>query len=295
MTERPAPEAAPRGLPRDAARARRPEIALPEGAWVIADLHLDPADEHGAAALFAFLERIEGAPLLLVLGDLFDAWVGDAHLAFPGARRVARALARLEAAGTGVEIVHGNRDFLLGEGFARASGARVRPFGLVGRLEAGAKRGPDGFGGERPAEAERARRVLFVHGDELSTLDRPYQRLRRVLRSPPVLALAPRVPRRLALSLARRLRGASRAAVAAKPSATTALQADAARFLAEREGCATLVCGHAHRFREERLAGDVRWLVLDAFGAARDALVVQAGALVPTISRPPAESGATEP
>jgi UDP-2,3-diacylglucosamine hydrolase len=169
---------------------------------------------------------------------------------------VCGALRRLVGSGTEIDVVPGNRDFLLDRHFERASGARVRAAGLVGVMAGGT-------------------RVLFLHGDELATRDRGYQRLRAVLRSRLVTTLAPRVPSIATRALARRLRRASRKAVEAKSGDVKALQADAVRARARAHAAAVLVCGHAHRFRDERLAQGPRWIVVDAFGGARDTLEIQ--------------------
>jgi cytidylate kinase len=240
-----------------------PEVALPCGSRVIADLHLDPRNAAGWEAFARFLDACAGAPALLVLGDLFEYWIGPAQAREPEyAQLLARIAARVRA-GTAVHVLHGNRDFLLGAAFERATLARVHPTGLVGRGDDGA-------------------RTLFLHGDELATRDVAYQRLRKVLRSPVVRGLAQVVPAPAARGVARALRKRSRTAVAGKQAAYVALQRDAAEAWCAASRSARLVCGHAHRFRDEALAGGGRWIVLDAFGGARDVLAIgPAGELVP--------------
>lgn len=238
---------------------RLPEVPLPAGALFVGDLHLDPAGDAGTAAFLAWLEGASGAPALVVLGDLFEYWVGPALLG--QARPVVEALRGAVERGTAVHLVPGNRDFLLDARFERATGARLHPHGFVGLAPGGA-------------------RVLVVHGDELCTLDRPYQRLRRVLRSAPMRAVAPRLPGAVSTFAARRLRAASKRAVSRKPSPAMEQQEAECRELLARHACTALVCGHAHRFRDERLDGGGRWLVVDAFGGERDTLEVGAdGAL----------------
>jgi cytidylate kinase/UDP-2,3-diacylglucosamine diphosphatase len=232
--------------------AALPEVSLAGCSLAVADLHLDPFDEAACGEFAAWTRELE-AQRLLVLGDLFDAWVGPAHESARGSRIVIEAFRRLVRAGHELLVLQGNRDFLLGPSFARASGARVFPDGLVGLLE----------GGER---------VLFLHGDELCTRDRAYQRLRRLTHSRLVQSLGPRLPLFLSRPIARRLRRASQRAVSLKPSAEKAIQPAAAQTQASTRGCAVLVCGHAHQARDETLADGRRWLILDAFGGRRDAL-----------------------
>jgi len=237
-----------------------PEIELAIGTLVVADLHLDTADEGGDLASFCiWLEGLEEVPRLVILGDLFEYWFGPAQEASPGASRVLDALARRVASGTRIDLVPGNRDFLLGQSFEARTGARVRREGFVGVLE------------------ESAVRALFLHGDVLCTADRGYQALRRVLRSGPVRWLGPRLPRSVGEALARHLRRASARAIAAKAPLEVQLQEEACRSVAGGNRCSTVVCGHAHLFRDDALEGGPRWLVLDAFGGERDALAVTAG------------------
>jgi UDP-2,3-diacylglucosamine hydrolase len=235
--------------------AALPEVELPPGALLVADLHLDAeADGPDVVAFVAWLEGARDSPRIAILGDLFEYWIGPAQARSAGGARVLDALAACAAAGCPVEVVPGNRDFLLGEDLTRRTGARVHPEGFVGLTPAG--------------------RLLAIHGDVLCTADRGYQRLRRVLRSWPVRALGPRLPGPLARPLARRLRRASRRAVDRKAPLDTALKAEEAVRRLSGSGCGTLVCGHAHRHRDEALEGGGRLLVLDAFGGPRDTLVV---------------------
>ena len=223
---------------------------LEPGSVVVGDLHLDPARAEDAADFVAWVGALEG-PALVVVGDLFDAWVGRGHEDSPGGAAVIEAFRDATARGVAVHLLHGNRDFLLGESFERRSGARVHPDGMEVELGDGTH-------------------LLLVHGDELCTRDLAYQRLRRVLRSGPVIGLAERVPLALSQRVARRLRRASVAAVAAKPSAEKAMQEDAVRRLARERGAGIVLCGHAHRSRDERLSDGPRWIVLDAYGGRLD-------------------------
>ena len=231
----------------------RPEVALEAGTLVIGDLHLDLDREDLARAFAAWLDGLGEVPRLVVLGDFFEYWIGPAQAESPGGRIVLEALGRRHARGTAVDVVPGNRDFLLDRRFELETGARLHPSGFVAPLPGG-------------------QRALVIHGDELCTLDAGYQRLRRVLRSRPVRWASAQMPLWLGRRLARRLRRASREALETKPRAEAEQQPDAVRALTEAAGAALLVCGHAHEFRDERLPGGPRWLVVDAFGGARDCL-----------------------
>lgn len=239
-----------------------PEIELVEGARVIADLHLDLADPASVAPFLAFLAGLRDCPQLVVLGDLFDVWVGPAQMSAGEAPRVLGALAHLEKQGTKLYVVHGNRDFLLERRFAERVGASLLPDGFVGLLPGGG-------------------RMLCVHGDTLCTKDTGYQRLRSVLRSRSVLWLAPRLPFWFSRTVARRLRRASVRAIAAKLPDEKSIQRDAVAAAAREERASIVLCGHAHAFRDETV-GETRWIVLDAFGGRCDVLqVAKAGLELP--------------
>lgn len=234
------------------------ELELPVGSLVIADLHLDLEEDGAVAPFLRWLVEHAGAPRLVILGDLFEFWIGAAQADSAGGREVIAALRNATDGGTRIDIVPGNRDFLLDEDFARRTGCRLRHEGLTAVLAGGL-------------------RVLFLHGDELCTLDTAYQRLRRVIRSGPVRFLANHMPLFVTRAMARRMRVASRRAVSGKDPAEMAQQPDACRSRAAGEEAELVVCGHAHRFRDEDLGGGLRWMVLDAFGGKRDTLEVVSG------------------
>lgn len=235
------------------ARAEVPRVPCPAGVLVIGDLHLDLFEGDHAERFARWLDGLPPPPRLIILGDLFEFWVGRHQQRVGGARRVLASLRGLVERGTPVDVLHGNRDFLLGQHFVRASGCAIRPAGLCGELADGS-------------------RTLFLHGDELCTLDHSYQRFKRVMRSRPARWLAACLPLALQRLGAARLRRASaRAAARPRASELRALQASAAAREAAQQGASQLVCGHAHAFRDDPLPGGGRWLVIDAWGGARDA------------------------
>ena len=91
--------------------------------WFASDLHLDPSTPDIAARFLRFLGGpARGAHSLFLLGDLFEAWVGDDDPE-PAHRDVIAAIAALARGGTLVYVMRGNRDFLIGERFCADSGA----------------------------------------------------------------------------------------------------------------------------------------------------------------------------
>jgi UDP-2,3-diacylglucosamine hydrolase len=130
----------------------------------ISDLHLD-ASRPGITRLFLeFLENeASKADALYILGDLFEAWIGDDASDAVG-DAVAEALAKLHARGVPCFYIHGNRDFLLGDAYARRARMTLLPDPSLVEI-----------GGET---------VLLMHGDTLCTDDAPYQAFRRQTHDP---------------------------------------------------------------------------------------------------------------
>ncbi|MDF3008285.1 MAG: UDP-2,3-diacylglucosamine hydrolase, partial [Enterobacter kobei] len=117
----------------------------------IADLHLQTEEPAITAGFLRFLAgTAQKADALYILGDLFEAWIGDDD-PNPLHRQIAAALKALTDSGVPVYFLHGNRDFLLGQRFARESGMTLLPEEKVLEL----------YG----------KRLLILHGDTLCTDD----------------------------------------------------------------------------------------------------------------------------
>ncbi|MCA8952903.1 MAG: UDP-2,3-diacylglucosamine diphosphatase [Planctomycetes bacterium] len=217
-------------------------------AFLISDLHV-PAD--GGRALhnldLALAAAVAERSRLFVLGDLFDSYVTKRQIEVGSWRLVAERLRAVVAAGVAVDVLRGNRDFLLGPEFEAASGARLHDGGVRVRLG-----GVD---------------TLLLHGDELCQNDLPYQRAKRWLRSAPTRAIARRLPLALALKAAARARRRS-AAVIASGDQTRFLPTRAAVEAAFAIGVERLVFGHIHR-QATGPFGAGRYWVLPAFDAER--------------------------
>lgn len=204
---------------------------------LISDLHLHPGDPELSARFLDWLDdRAGGAEALYILGDFFDAWIGDDLLDLGDAdptghadlaRRVVRVLRRLSDAGTALFLMHGNRDFLLGDRFASEAGATLLSDPSVVVL-----------GGER---------ALLMHGDSLCTRDTAYQAFRSQARDPAwqqqILAMP--IPDRLAL--ARSLREQSGEATSNKAEAIMDVTPGEVVRVMQAHGVNTLIHGHTHR------------------------------------------------
>lgn len=203
------------------------------------DLHLAPARPATAAAFHAWARGpAREAGSVRILGDLFDAWIGDEGIDEPFAAAVVASLRSIADAGVELGVMHGNRDFLLGPRFARASGATLLPDREV--VDAGGVR------------------TLILHGDDLCTDDADYQRYRAWARD------ANRTRRFLALpwpvrrAVAAWMRRRSRMATRNKPDAIMDVNARAVEQAFRDSGVARMVHGHTHRPASHRHEVDGR-------------------------------------
>lgn len=211
---------------------------------LLSDLHLDAGSPRTFEAFAAHL-RHTPADAVLILGDLFDVWLGDDARTRPFERQcvelLAEASCRLQ-----LGLMPGNRDFLLG----RATLAECGAFGLA----------------DPTVLCAWGRRVLLTHGDALCLEDVEYQRFRAEVRRPAwcEATLTRSLPEREAL--ARAIRGASQERKRGMPDPDLWADVDRAAAIAWLRGAAAseLIHGHTHRPGRSALApGLVRHVLSD--------------------------------
>lgn len=195
---------------------------------LLSDLHLAPERPASVAAFEAFARGpARDAAAVYVMGDLFDAWVGDEQCADPFGRGVVAALRGISDAGVPVYVARGNRDFLLGDAFAAAAGATLLPEQTLVDL-----------GGTS---------TLLSHGDEFCTDDVDYQRYRTLTRDPRHQRRLLRLPYVARKWIAKWLRRKSHAATARKPESILDVNAAAIDAAFRRYDVARMIHGHTHR------------------------------------------------
>ncbi|MFJ4157563.1 UDP-2,3-diacylglucosamine diphosphatase [Pseudomonas sp. NPDC089752] len=194
---------------------------------LISDLHLQ---EERPDITRAFLDLLDGrarhAKALYILGDFFEAWIGDDAMT-PFQQSICQALRQLSDSGTAVYLMHGNRDFLLGQDFCKAAGCTLLADPSVISL-----------GGEQ---------VLLMHGDTLCTRDVGYMKMRRYLRNPLTLWILRHLPLSTRHKLARKLRSESRSQTRMKATDIVDVTPEEVPKVMAAHGVKTLVHGHTHR------------------------------------------------
>jgi UDP-2,3-diacylglucosamine hydrolase len=194
---------------------------------LISDLHLE---EGRPDITRAFLDLLGGrareAQSLYILGDFFEAWIGDDAMS-PFQRSICEALRALSDSGTQVFLMHGNRDFMIGNAFCKAAGCTLLADPSVVQ-----------FNGEP---------VLLMHGDSLCTRDEAYQKMRRYLRNPLTLWVLRHLPLSTRHTLARKLRNESKAQTRMKANDIVDVTPEEIPRIMREFGVKTLIHGHTHR------------------------------------------------
>lgn len=216
-------------------------------ALFVSDLHLTDSRPQANERFIAFVERTaRAADALYVLGDLFEYWIGDDDLGEPFNAVMAGFFRSLTSGGVAVHVMHGNRDFLLGERFCAATGAALL---------------------DDPAVVPLGEPTLLMHGDTLCTDDLDYQAWRRTARSPEwqrEFLSRPVEERRRVVG---GLREKSREVVQAKAADIMDVNEEAVREAFRRHGVRRLIHGHTHRPGRHRHEVDgvacERWVLPD--------------------------------
>ncbi|KAF6664515.1 UDP-2,3-diacylglucosamine diphosphatase [Pantoea anthophila] len=190
----------------------------------IADLHLCQEEPAITAGFLHFLQReAPHCDALYILGDLFEAWIGDDD-PNPLHQQVASALRALPVP---VYFIHGNRDFLVGRRFARASGMTLLP--------------------EEQVLTLYGHRLLIMHGDTLCTDDAGYLRFRAKVHNPWIQRLFLALPLWVRKRIAARMRADSKQANQHKSQSIMDVNQDAVVATMQRHQVPLLIHGHTHR------------------------------------------------
>ena len=210
--------------------------------YFISDLHLDPGRPWVTRALEDFLQPRRDCDALYILGDLFEAWIGDDDDS-PLASRVRHLLKAFTDGGPKLYLMPGNRDFLLGERFSRSVGGELLPDPSVVDLY-----------GEP---------TLLMHGDSLCIDDTDYQAFRQKVRDPAWQAAV--LGRGLAerRSLARQLREMSGELKSNKPEDIMDADPSEVTRVMTRHRAGQIIHGHTHRPGRHCEPAGTRWVLGD--------------------------------
>ena len=192
----------------------------------ISDLHLD---ESRIDLLHRFeqlcVDESRRVDAIYILGDLFEIWIGDDDESAVADR--VKDTIRTASQSAQVFLVHGNRDFLIGESFADDCGARLLADPIVVEID--------------------DRQVLIAHGDQYCTGDIAYQQMRNLFRSDDWQQHFLSQPIEERRQFAQSLRAKSAEEQQNKPENITDVTLESVRAAMDEFGCNTLIHGHVHR------------------------------------------------
>jgi len=195
--------------------------------YYVADLHLDNKRPDIIRAFVIFLnEKAAHADELYLLGDIFEAWIGD-DAAPAELQPVYTALTSLSQAGVRIFFQHGNRDFLVSQNFADRVGAELLPELHILTTVHG--------------------QTLLLHGDQLCLDDVDYQAFRTLVRNPAWQAEFLEKPIASRVSIAQQLRAASREQGAQKATEITDVSPHAIKQMMHEQNAPLMIHGHTHR------------------------------------------------
>ena len=193
----------------------------------ISDLHLAPERPAVTRAFLSFLrDQASEAEALYILGDLFEAWVGDDDPTELAAQ-VQSSLSELSQSGVKLYIQHGNRDFLIGRRFIQRCGAELLA--------------------DEHLVQHQGQTALVMHGDSLCTDDVDYQRFRRKARNPIYKWCLSHLPLKRRQKLASDWRAKSMSANGNKASAIMDVNSAAVDAVMAKHQIQVLIHGHTHR------------------------------------------------
>ncbi|MBO6811199.1 MULTISPECIES: UDP-2,3-diacylglucosamine diphosphatase [Marinobacter] len=193
----------------------------------ISDLHLEESRPDITEAFLGFLNgTASGVDQLYILGDFFEAWIGDDERT-PLQEQIAAALRKLRDSGTDIFLMHGNRDFLIGEDFCKRAGATLLDDPTVIDLH--------------------GTPTLLMHGDSLCTADVEYQKFRANMRNPQWQQMILQRPLEDRQQMARQLREISMAKNQGKEEFIMDVTPEEVIKDMEAHGVQHMIHGHTHR------------------------------------------------
>jgi len=198
-------------------------------ALFISDLHLCKSRPDIIQAFLAFLQANSSQEYtLFILGDFFEYWAGDDDINTPFHQTICQAINKVTASGTKVFLMHGNRDFLIGEHFASACNLSILS--------------------DPTMIKHKDQQILLSHGDALCTDDADYQAMRTQFRNHDWQAAFLSQPLSKRKAIIADLRNQSKAAKSEKSMAIMDVNNKAvSALLTQHDYPEVLIHGHTHR------------------------------------------------
>ena len=199
----------------------------------ISDLHLSSERPHSIELFLNFVrDEAVKAEKLYILGDFFEVWTGDDYI-LPEFEPVIEALKGLTSGGTPVFIMHGNRDFTIGEEFENKTGCTLLDDPTIIDLN--------------------GTKTLISHGDTLCTDDIEYQKFRQKVRNPQWIQQVLSLSIEERISLAKSIRSDTREKSSQKSEEIMDVNQSAVEEIMRKCNVQQLIHGHTHRPKQHTL------------------------------------------
>ncbi len=193
----------------------------------ISDTHFSESHPETTQRFIDFLQLNKASiETLYLLGDLFDAWIGDDNIT-PLSQKISHTLASCANEGMKIYFMHGNRDYLIGPKFAAACGMKLLP--------------------EKTVIDLYGKPTLLMHGDLLCTDDHAYQQYRNIMFSPFMKKLCLLLPLWIRKKIAEKLRRTSQESNRKKSMAIMDVSPDSVINALKENHTTLLIHGHTHR------------------------------------------------
>ncbi len=194
----------------------------------ISDLHLDERYPQITTRFLDFLNRLDASvEAVYILGDFFNVWVGDDDIS-PFSKKIWSALRKV-AQQRPLYFLPGNRDFLLGERFAKETGCTLLKDPTV----------IDIYGAP----------MLLMHGDSLCTKDIKHLRFRKIAQHPITKFLFLKLPLSFRKKIAQELRQQSRRHLMCQPGVFYKAGESEVRRVMQQFGVKQMIHGHTHEHK----------------------------------------------
>lgn len=213
--------------------------------FFISDLHLEANNPRITQLFFIFLDKMTTeADALYILGDFFEAYIGD-DANNPFLESIKHALKTATQKGLPIYLIHGNRDFLVGERFAKETGITLLPDPFYLNLY--------------------DKKIVLMHGDSLCTKDKKYQFFRKIVRNPFLQKLFLKLPLRFREKFANDLRNKSHNYTQKKSLSIMDVSASAVSKIMQDYQADLLIHGHTHKPAIHKVSDTQNRIVLSAW------------------------------
>lgn len=212
-----------------------------------ADFHLNPGAD--ASLLEKYLKLFKKDDHCFFLGDFFEVWYENINSVPDGYEDILSLLKRTTSKGVVIHLLKGNRDFLAGKKMVEMTGIVLHDNPIILEYE--------------------EQKILLIHGDELLSEDKSYQRFKKIIRSKFMVGVSRFLPKKALKNISGELRSVSKNKTQKLKEDSFKVDFKLINSLIEKEKITCIVAGHLHKkmlLTENFAHGEVNLHVLEQSG-----------------------------